>query len=168
MSVYRRRVMQVKHPPNQITAVYNVTSTTSQTTLYAQSLGLNYVIALYVDGQLVNPSYTGYKFAETGEHEVQIVLKKTEFISVENMFKSSNIVSVDFSELRSRLTTAKEMFSSCKSLTSVTNLDMSNVTNASSMFSGCNKLKSLDVSDWNMSKVSTLNNMFYNCYEFSE
>ena len=54
------------------------------------------------------------------------------------------------------------MFSNCYRLTSldVSKWDMSKVTNTSYMFSNCTWLASLDVSKWNMSKVTNTSHMF--------
>ena len=57
------------------------------------------------------------------------------------------------------------MFYNCSALTSldVSNFDTSKVTDMSSMFKGCSSLTSLDVSSFNTSKVTYMSNMFYNC-----
>lgn len=57
------------------------------------------------------------------------------------------------------------IFWNCNFLTSldVSNWDTSKVTDMSGIFSGCNSLTSLDVSKWNTSKVTDMSWMFYNC-----
>ena len=57
------------------------------------------------------------------------------------------------------------MFGGCSSLTSLdlSNFNTSKVTNMSSMFSSCSSLTSLDVSNWNTSNVTDMNYMFYYC-----
>ena len=58
------------------------------------------------------------------------------------------------------------MFFRCRSLTSldVSNFDTSKVTYMGSMFQGCSKLKTIYASNnFNTSKVSNSGNMFYGC-----
>ena len=57
------------------------------------------------------------------------------------------------------------MFYNCDKLTSLdlSNFDTSKVTNMNSMFYGCSSLTSLDVSNFDTSKVTSMYEMFYNC-----
>ena len=59
------------------------------------------------------------------------------------------------------------LFNSCNSLSSLTDLsewDTKNISNMSYLFYGCSELKSLpDISKFNTSKVINMNGMFYNC-----
>lgn len=59
----------------------------------------------------------------------------------------------------------RKMFSYCLGLTSLdlSNFDTSKVTDMSSMFYNCLGLTSLDVSGWNTSSVTNMNNMFSYC-----
>ncbi len=63
-------------------------------------------------------------------------------------------------------TTLAQMFYNCYSLQTVdvSEWDVSKVTNMSSMFNACYSLQTLDVSGWDVSKVTNMNMMFYNCY----
>ncbi|MGN0513043.1 MAG: BspA family leucine-rich repeat surface protein, partial [Lachnospiraceae bacterium] len=56
-------------------------------------------------------------------------------------------------------------FSGCSGLTTldVSNFDTSRVTNMASMFSGCSGLTTLDVSNFDTSKVTNMGGMFYAC-----
>ena len=56
-------------------------------------------------------------------------------------------------------------FSSCPSLTSLdlSNWDTSNVTSMQNMFRNCSGLTSLNLSNWNTSNVTNMSNMFYGC-----
>ena len=66
----------------------------------------------------------------------------------------------------------KKMFCDCKSLETVpyiSNWNTSNVNDMSYLFSGCLSLLTIksvlllpDISKWDVSKVSTFENMFYN------
>lgn len=57
------------------------------------------------------------------------------------------------------------MFYGCTSLTTLdlSNFDTSKVTNMSSMFYGCTKLSALDLSTLDTSNVTNMSNMFYDC-----
>ena len=56
------------------------------------------------------------------------------------------------------------MFEECISLKSLnlSNFNTSKVTHMDSMFSGCNSLISLNLNNFNISKVNNWNHMFYN------
>ena len=45
----------------------------------------------------------------------------------------------------------------------MSNWNVSNVTTMGDMFNNCTSLTSLDVSNWNVSSVTNMNFMFYNC-----
>ena len=103
MSVYRRRVMQVKHPPNQITAVYNVTSTSSTTKILNTTY--SYITGVIVDGERLSKPVSSYKFPTTGEHEVKFMIANGYEGSGNQLFYYvSNLVSVDFSECKAVFT----------------------------------------------------------------
>ena len=57
------------------------------------------------------------------------------------------------------------MFGNCSSLNSlnVSNFNTSKVTDMSYMFYSCGKLTTLDISNWDTSNVTNMNNMFSNC-----
>ena len=61
------------------------------------------------------------------------------------------------------------MFSDCSSLTSlnVSNFDTSKVTDMSEMFNVCSKLTSLNVSNFNTSNVTYMDWMFTSCYKLT-
>lgn len=65
----------------------------------------------------------------------------------------------------SQVTTMRDMFSECRSLTSidVSGFDTHNVTTMFAMFSGCSGLKSLDLSNFNTEKVTNMYAMFSGC-----
>jgi surface protein len=58
-------------------------------------------------------------------------------------------------------TSTVNMFSDCRTLQAIPDLDTSNVTKMSGMFSGCNSLKTIPLLD--TSKVTDMYNMFYHC-----
>ena len=61
------------------------------------------------------------------------------------------------------------MFGSCKTLISldVSNFNTSKVTDISSMFDDCQSLTSIDVSGFNTANVTDMSGMFYNCKGFT-
>ena len=75
--------------------------------------------------------------------------------------KTMNLAKLD----TSRVTNMSNMFSDCRSLTSldVSNFDTSKVTYMTFMFSRCSKLTSLDVSNFDTSKVTNMGWMFDGC-----
>ena len=76
--------------------------------------------------------------------------------TIEASFKGSNT---------SKVTAMGNMFSNCKSLTSLdlSSFDTSNVASMNNMFSACSSLTSLDLSNFNTSKVNFMGKMFSNC-----
>lgn len=156
--------MQVKHPPNQITAVYNVTSTTSATTLFIANLR-PYISAVIIDGENVGVVNT-YTFPTTGEHEAQIILPKNTVLSsfASGFFQNaSRVTSVDFSQMRNRITTCSGWFFGCGALKTIKGLHLSEATTTTQMFYNCSSLTSLDVSKWDVSKATSIMSMFAGC-----
>ena len=62
------------------------------------------------------------------------------------------------------------MFSGCTSLTALdlSGWDVGKVTKMNYMFSDCTSLTSVNVGGWNVGKVSTITNMFNGCYKLSD
>ena len=76
---------------------------------------------------------------------------------------SDEVISIDLSHLKSKLTTLSFMW--CSKLTTINwgNIDLSNVTDIGSMFYSCSSLQSLDLSKINTSKATSTNSMFHSC-----
>ena len=76
---------------------------------------------------------------------------------------SDEVISIDLSHLKSKLTTLSFMW--CSKLQTINwgNIDLSNVTNIGSMFYSCSSLQSLDLSNFNTSNVTSMNSMFLSC-----
>ena len=69
----------------------------------------------------------------------------------------------------SGVTDMSKLFSNCENLTTldVSNFNTSKVNNMSNLFYSCTKLTSLDLSNFNTSKVNNMNNMFNNCQKLT-
>ena len=97
----------------------------------------------------------------------QVKALNSNMTTMKNMFRNcSSLTLIDFSNFdASKVTDTREMFNGCSSLTTLdlSNLDISNVTNVDSMFFGCSSLTSLNLSNFNTSKVTNMSAMFYNC-----
>ena len=76
---------------------------------------------------------------------------------------SDEVISIDLSHLKSKLTTLSFMW--CSKLTTINwgNIDLSNVTEMGSMFYSCSSLQSIDLSKFDTSKETSMNSMFYYC-----
>ena len=87
--------------------------------------------------------------------------------NMEYMFYSMNLTSLDISSFNtSRVTSMKEMFYGCSTLSSLTlggRFNTANVTDMSQMFAYCCSLASLDLSSFNTSRVTSMKEMFYGC-----
>ena len=76
---------------------------------------------------------------------------------------SDEVISIDLSHLKSKLTTLSFMW--CSKLTTINwgNIDLSNVTEMGSMFYSCSSLQSIDLSKLDTSKETSMNSMFNKC-----
>ena len=91
--------------------------------------------------------------------------------NMSSMFSACyNLTSIDLSNFdTSKVTNMSSMFSSCSKLTTITglnNFDTSQVTSINYMFSNCSNLITLDVSNFDVSKVASssgLSAIFNNC-----
>ena len=111
----------------------------------------------------------GKDFVNNNKNKCKILFKNKEFelseyFSLENLeINWLNIKLKGFEEI----TDISNIFNSCNSLSSSTNLsewNTRNISNMSYLFYGCSELKSLpDISKFNTSNVINMNGMFYNC-----
>ena len=76
---------------------------------------------------------------------------------------SEEVISIDLSHLKSKLTTLSFMW--CSKLTTINwgNIDLSNITYMAVMFYRCKSLQSLDLSNFNTSNVTNMSGMFLSC-----
>jgi len=93
-------------------------------------------------------------------------------IEMNNMFTECAVIKkilLPDNFVTSTATKIYEMFSDCKLLTTLNNnlntwdLSNPNLTSLSKMFASCTDLVVLDISKWNTSNITTMENMFYNC-----
>jgi surface protein len=80
------------------------------------------------------------------------------------LLSSLNLSGWDTSEV----TDMHAMFSECRELTTIGDIEKwetANVTNMSYMFNCCLKLETQSISNWNTSNVTDMNDMFSNCYK---
>ena len=99
---------------------------------------------------------------------------KTKITSANQMFSDkTNLKTITFNPGidSSECTIMSYMFYGCRNLKEINgleNLDTSNVTIMTSMFSGYVGLISLDLTEWDTSKVTDMNGMFYRCNNLKE
>ena len=181
-------VVAIEKKQNVITAIYNVTSTTSTTKLFYSSFGITGVTYMEIDGVEVTPTKT-YQFTSTGLHTI----KFTPSTALTYCFYTcSQLVSVDFSSFDgSNIGAMSYLFHSCRALTSIewgkcvfpqikslnyafkncsalTTIDLSPfqnapITNISYAFEGCTSLVSIDLSPLSGTNVTNLTNFLSGC-----
>ena len=109
-------------------------------------------------------SYIGYKIVPTTEHseinhiyiDYNTVGNNCQIIDFGNCVFMHKVGSNEYVEI-----SADNIFSGCKALKQILNLDTSNVTNMRGMFSGCSSLTSIPQLD--TSKVTNMGSMFSGC-----
>lgn len=92
-------------------------------------------------------------------------LKKIIKERIENEGNNVNLNDIDTSEITdmSALFNSRYLTDFCGN---VSNWDVSNVTSMNHMFAECNKFN-CDLSNWNVSKVTNMRSMFYECSSFT-
>ena len=122
-----------------------------------------------------NTTYTEYSVEETnngnGTYTTYIRTNDLDVMPTSISFNGkSSLLSVEKLNV-TNVTTMKNMFSSCTSLTSIEGTktwNTSKVTNMNSMFSSCTSLKTVDVSSWDTSKVTDMTGMFVSCRSLTD
>ena len=93
-------------------------------------------------------------------------LNTSNFSTTKNLFAGfSELIEVPQQLVTNQVTDMQYMFSGCKKLTFIPEMNTSNVTNMYYMFNGCTKL--ITVPLLNTSKVTKMNNMFSGCTSLS-
>lgn len=163
--------MQVKHPPNQIRAILDVTSTSSNTYLcmYDSTASKRPYEKVLVDGEEIAFKYSGGKlvhvFPTLGEHEVVYIMKKDKPYSGASFFGScSNHISIDFSEFRTGFTDCNNLFSYCSKLQSIKGFKVTkDCTTINDICYNCSKLTDFEVGNWDVSNVLNMGSSFRGC-----
>ena len=128
--------------PYDITAKFNVTSTTSKT-LLCYNGSESYFTEMYVDGVQIDVA-SGYTFNTLGEHTVNYMLTDKTTIGNNSFSGCSNLISIVIED--SVKVVGREAFHSCKSLTEI--VIPESVTNIGYYaFSSCSSLNSIVIPD---------------------
>lgn len=141
MSEFRRRLMAVKKEElkeNEVLAIYNVTSTSSNTRMFGSAFDIANVEKMSVDGIEITPAKT-YKFTTLGEHEIKVKINDTA-TSIKSIFEYVPIVSISNASLPN-ISNAISMFYGCTSIISVGLIRFGARANTSYMFDACSNLK---------------------------
>ena len=154
--------------------------------------GTSYIDYMIIDGKQISSPITQHLFEDKGDHIVYFKLKQNigsirfydcvNLISVTytdfNQYKPglnfgslfsrcSKLTSVDFSNIYYDYNVSSSlMFLECESLIYVNfgnKKFISNNKDISSMFYGCSSLTSIDLSNFDVSKITNFEYMFYNC-----
>lgn len=136
-------------------------TTTSEDTV----IGAKTTRGIFVDETLF-PTHI-YFMDKTNLLTVDFVRIDSRVNSMLNMFRGcSNLTSVNFSGCdASGVTTMQNMFFNASKITSInlSGLKFTKLTNMQSAFYGCSLLKTVNFSDFNSSTVTTMNQLFANC-----
>lgn len=134
--------------PNFITATY--TGSGTKKLLYA-SYSTSNIEYMEVDGVQVTPAVT-YDFSSSGTHRVRYTLKTLQFA-----FRDSSVVQLDFSECNgAKYDSTYYMARDCKSLTNVIwgECRLTNVSTARDMYSNCVSLTEITTSPFSGGKLN--------------
>ena len=116
-----------------------------------------------------NDTFEGYETEEVnnnGIYTVTIRTNKEDNLPTMISFNGkSNLLTVEYLKVTSKVTNMGYMFSGCTNLTSLdlSNFNTSEVTNMGYMFQNCTNLTSLDLSNFNTSEVDSMYGTFQNC-----
>ena len=154
--------------------------------------GTSYIDYMIIDGKQISSPITQHLFEDKGDHIVYFKLKQnigsikfydcvnlisvtyTDFnqykpgLNFGSLFSRCNkLTSVDFSNIYYDYNVSSSlMFLECESLIYVNfgnKKFISNNKDISSMFYGCSSLTSIDLSNFDVSKITNFEYMFYNC-----
>lgn len=137
-----------------ITSTFNVTSTTSPTTLCYRTSAIT---EMYVDGVQIDVA-SGYTFNTTGEHTVNYMLTDKTTIGDNAFYVCENLKYIDIS--KSVKTIGHNAFGYCSNLTEIVIPDGIN-TIGNNSFQNCSSLTSVTIPN---SVKSIGPNAFYKCY----
>ena len=153
-TAYAAQENTVKYDADPGALGYNIWGTVPNDT---SSVSININATVY--NTQVNNGYFMYNWTGGTITSLFYMFKK-------GVLKGQPVIDVSINLDTSNVTSMKKMFYECrqlKSITGIENFDTSNVTDMSEMFSACINLTSLDLSNFNTSKVETIAGMFSNC-----
>ena len=164
-----RFTIKVPTIPYDAVLVYDVTSTTSSTTLFYSS---SIISQMYVDDVEVTET-TSYTFDTLGEHKVGFIFKPNQTY-FSNMFKQCNNLKriTHWSYDMSNVTSLYQTFYNCSELSDIsalTNWNVGNVTTLYQTFQGCSALSDISpLANWNTSNVTNLSSTFNYCSNLTD
>ena len=114
------------------------------------------IVEMTVNREIIEPSIE-YTFKTKGIHEIYILLRDSNILSLSYMFKDIiNLISISFSNKfnSQNVENLEEMFNGCISLTSIdfSLLRFENINNMRMLFNNCFSLKSINCSNLILSK----------------
>ena len=137
------------------------------------------VLGYCVDGQISSSSFkqvTGLKYF--GDEKLFNLPENTTLInpdrysaittlsltSISTAKISTEVISIDLSHLKSKLTILS--FMQCSKLKTINwgNIDLSNLTHMNNLFTSCSSLQSLDLSNFDTSNITSMQQMFNSCF----
>ena len=156
------RTIKLITEPNFITATYNVTSTTSSTSLLESHYSLSNVKYMEIDGISVEPMLS-YTFTTTGEHVVRYTIVNT----LKRAFQGTSLTSIDFSECSTNKIDGnlETIFENCEELTSII-WSKSKFINTYSLyfaFRSCSSLTSIDLTPFTGAPITNMDQAFAYC-----
>lgn len=157
--VQSSRIIKLITRPNFITATYNVTSTTSATTIFGFTSSTDYI---EIDGVPLDTPVSSYQFSTTGVHTVKL----TSSYLYQKWRGCRALTHLDFSECDgAKINVMESAFESCTSLTSIYwgECTLPNVVNLKKCFYGCSSLATIDMKPLASASPNYLSQLFYNC-----
>ena len=164
---YCEDVKDVHYTPYNLVRFYvgNITGTTPQTVKIYTDL----ITSVDVEVSKGNKWYTYVIPKDKGLYNIEgdsvkKVVVKADIDTNGNTIIPTSTVEASFKGSKI-LSNTYNMFNGCSNLTSLDlrNFNTSKVTSMNGMFYGCSNLTSLDLSSFNTSNVTDMNNMFNNC-----
>jgi len=146
-------------------------SVTSSANTYTVAIPYSYTTITTTSGVNFNVSTTVFNYYNntSGTSTVRnlkiLDLGNIPLSSAGSQFKNLTTLTSFTSGTQSTVTSLNSSFMSCTNLTQVifdASFNTTNVTNTTNTFNGCNKLQSLNLSNWNTKKVTTMASMFQN------
>ena len=160
-SVLQTFAIRLMSRPNFITVTYDITSTSSATSVLYSRFSLSRITYMEVDGEEVTPA-ASYQFNETGKHKIKYTMS-----AINQAFRDvTAVVGIDFSECDgSEYSDIDGMLQNCSGLKSINwgGCTFSKVTAFSQTFSGCSSLTSIDLSPFEGAPITVFSQTFSGC-----